>query len=165
MVVLLRWWFLLSLSIVGAVIAQVFGVYEYVWKNDATKLSFVILVVFLLATVFVGVQTYRARNGDQAFEKHLPFCWFLTEKLLGLGIIGTLIGFLLMLQTAFSGSLDLSSAGGAQKALAGMALGFATAGLTTLAGLICSLLLKLQLINLEYLLHEDKEDFPSLIGG
>jgi len=50
--------------------------------------------------------------------------------------------------------MDLTNTIAMQKTLGVMGAGFATAGLTTLVGLCCSLLLKLQLVNLEYLLEE-----------
>jgi hypothetical protein len=150
MAAVFRWWFIACLTAAGLVVAGVFGAYQYIWAVDATKLSFVTLAVFAFATVFIGLLTWRARDGDQGFARHLAAAWFTSEFLMGLGMLGTLFGFLLLLQAAFGGQLDLSSAAAAQKVLASMATGFATAGVTTLVGLACSLLLKAQLINLEY---------------
>jgi hypothetical protein len=139
----------------GMVFAGFFGMYRYFWEVDATKLSFVIIVIFVLASVFIGLLTWQARDGDQGFARHLSAGWFASEFIMGLGMLGTLSGFLLLLQAAFGGQLDLTSGAAAQKVLASMATGFATAGVTTLAGLAGSLLVKAQLINLEYQLHED----------
>lgn len=156
MAALLRWWFLVCLTAAGAAVAGTMGLFHYTWAVDATKLSFAILGIFTAVTIFVGLLTFHARNGDQLFAKHLSFAWFTSEVLLGLGMTGTLIGFLILLQAAFGGQLDLSSPAAAQKVLASMAVGFATAGVTTLYGLVTSLLLKAQLINLEYLLDEEE---------
>jgi hypothetical protein len=120
-----------------------------------SKLSVATLAVFAVSNIFIGMLTFHARYGDQFFTKHLPLCWFSSELMLGLGMMGTLVGFLILLKSAFvGGSLNLADAVATQKVLAGMGVGFATAGLTTLVGLACSLITKLQLINLEYLLED-----------
>jgi biopolymer transport protein ExbB/TolQ len=74
--------------------------------------------------------------------------WFIAETCLGLGMVGTITGFLLMLSTTFS-NIDVSDVATLQQALADMALGMSTALYTTLIGLISSILIKIQLINLE----------------
>lgn len=158
MFMLLRWWFILSLSVCGAVVGGVFGLYEYIHKVDASYLSFVTMAVFALMTLFVGALSWSARHGDQGFVKHLPFCWYSSEVMLGLGMMGTLIGFMIMLQGAFAGNFDLANTENAKKILAQMAVGFATAGMTTLVGLACSLVLKAQLINLEYMIDENSRE-------
>ena len=155
MAAVFRWWFIACLTAAGMILAGFFGMYRYFWTVDATKLSFVIIVSFVLSSVFIGLLTWQARYGDQAFAKHLAAGWYASEFLMGLGMLGTLAGFLLLLQAAFGGQLDLTSGAAAQKVLASMATGFATAGVTTLAGLTTSLLVKAQLINLEYQLHEE----------
>lgn len=157
MFMFLRWWFILSLSACGAVVGGMFGLYEYIHKVDSTYLSFVSMGTLVLMTIFVGSLSYSARNGDQGFVKHLSFCWFTTELMLGFGMAGTLIGFLMMLQGAFGGGLDLANTAATQQAMAKMATGFATAGITTVVGLACSMLLKAQLINLEYMLQDENQ--------
>jgi len=55
-----------------------------------------------------------------------------------------------MLGTAFS-NIDVSNVSSLQQALASMAVGMSTALYTTLVGLIASIFLKSQLVNLEHL--------------
>lgn len=149
MIVFLRWWLLFWLSVAGAVAAGVLGFYPYLWRNDASYLSWTCLALYGLMTAFVGQLSYGARHGWQGFTQHLPLCWFAANTLLGLGMIGTLIGFMLLLQTM----VGVGATPDVQKLLQAMMLGFSTAGLTTIVGLSCSLLLKLQLINLQYQLR------------
>jgi hypothetical protein len=136
------------------VTAGFLGFFPYLWRSDVTKLSFIALGIFTVMNVFVGLLCAHSRDGDQHFVKHLPFCWFMSEFLMGIGMAGTLIGFLVLLNSAFGGTINLADAVATQKILSSMAVGFATAGLTTLVGLSTSLLLKLQLTNLEYALDE-----------
>ena len=74
--------------------------------------------------------------------------WFISESCLALGMIGTVTGFLLMLSGAFA-EIDLANTSTIQNSLTKMALGMSTALYTTLIGLICSLALKIQLVNVE----------------
>jgi hypothetical protein len=152
MVVFLRWWLIFWLSIGAAVGAGVLGFYPYLWHGDASFLSWACLGLYLLMTCFVGQLARQSRKGDQAFRQHLPICWFAANTLLGLGMIGTLVGFMLLLQSlqGVGANPDM------QKVLGLMMVGFSTAGLTTIVGLACSLLLKLQLINLQYLLRDEE---------
>ena len=68
--------------------------------------------------------------------------------MLTLGMIGTVAGFILMLGDSFS-NIDTSNPETLKAALAAMAVGMSTALYTTLIGLICAQLTKVQLINLE----------------
>lgn len=152
----LHWWLIFCLSVFGLIVAALFGGIKYVANADATKISFIIVAAYMLASGFIGKLTHDSKKSIE-FVKHLPFCWFTTELMLGLGMIGTLIGFLLLLQVAFGSQIDLSNAASTQKILSSMAVGFATSGLTTLIGLGASLLLKIQLVNLEYNLPEEQK--------
>ena len=62
-----------------------------------------------------------------------------------LGMIGTVAGFLIMLNTAFSG-LDVNDIRNVHEAISDMAIGMSTALVTTLVGLICSTLIKVQIL-------------------
>jgi hypothetical protein len=151
MIVFLRWWLILWLSIAAALAAGAFGFYPYLWRSDATFLSWASLAVYAVMTAFIGQLTHRARRGFlQKVTQHLPLCWFTANTLLSIGMVGTLVGFLLLLQSlaGVGPSPDM------QKVLGHMTVGFSTAGLTTIVGLVCSMLLKLQLINLQYLLRD-----------
>ena len=91
--------------------------------------------------MWVGKITYDGQGNQNVG-------WFIAESLLGLGMIGTVTGFLLMLGSAFE-NIDVSNTETLQNALTQMALGMSTALYTTLIGLICSLILKIQLVNYE----------------
>lgn len=151
MIVFLRWWLVFWLSVFAGVAAGAIGFYPYLWRSDASYISWACLGLYGLMTAFVGQQTCRSRKGDQSFRAHLPVCWFAANALLALGMIGTLVGFMLLLQS-LSG---MGATPDMQKVLGSMMVGFSTAGLTTIVGLSCSLLLKLQLINLQYLLRDE----------
>ena len=82
----------------------------------------------------------------EAFEADLrrgqELGWFVADLLLSLGLLGTVIGFILML--APISALDTADESAIKGALAAMSGGMAVALYTTLAGLVGGMLLKLQ---------------------
>ena len=138
---LLRWWLIFCLSILAGGIAVYFDIHKELYNADQTKISFLILTIFVLTSLWIGWVT---KMQDRTVE----IGWFIAEACLALGMIGTVTGFLLMLNGAFA-EIDLSNPTTIQTSLTKMALGMSTALYTTLTGLICSLALKIQLVNVE----------------
>lgn len=147
----LRWWFLFCLSALVVSLAGVTGDLEKLWHADVSRLSAAALGTYFVTSAFIGYLTVAAKNNRlDVARAHAPFCWYVAELLLGMGMAGTLIGFLLMLGTAFH-QFDANNVKLAQQVIAAAATGLATAGLSTLVGLVSSFLIKAQLVNLEYL--------------
>ena len=138
---LLRWWLIFCLTILAGGIAIYFDIHKELYKADQTKISFLILTIFILTSIWIGVVT-------KLQDRTVELGWFIAEACLALGMIGTVTGFLLMLNGAFT-QIDLSNPNTIQNSLVNMALGMSTALYTTLTGLICSLALKIQLVNVE----------------
>ena len=138
---LLRWWLIFCLTILAGGIAIYFDIHRELYKADQTKISFLILTIFVLTSIWIGVIT-------KLQDRTVELGWFIAEACLALGMIGTVTGFLLMLNGAFT-QIDLSNPTTIQNSLVNMALGMSTALYTTLTGLICSLALKIQLVNVE----------------
>ena len=92
----------------------------------------------------------------EAFEADLrrghELGWFVADLLLSLGLLGTVIGFILMLGPI--SQLDSVDQGANRAALAAMSGGMAVALYTTLAGLIGGMLLKVQGFVLDGAVHE-----------
>ena len=106
------------------------------------------MLVFVLTTIWIGKCTYHVTQ-DRVYDiVDADVGWFISEACLALGMIGTVSGFIIVLNSAF-GSIDVSNIATLQKALSSMATGMSTALWTTLTGLVCSLSLKIQLVNLE----------------
>jgi len=141
---LLRWWLIFCLSILAGGIAVYFNLHIDLYHADQTKISFLILSVFTMTSLWIGWKTKLTEDTKQ----DVGVGWFTAEACLALGMIGTVTGFLLMLSGAFA-DIDLANTSTIQKSLTQMALGMSTALYTTLVGLICSLTLKVQLMNVE----------------
>jgi flagellar motor component MotA len=85
--------------------------------------------------------------GDASAKALLPrqeSAWFVSDMLLTIGMIGTVLGFIYMLGASF-GEIRMDDVESVRSALVKMGAGMSTALYTTAAGLICSLILKLQL--------------------
>jgi biopolymer transport protein ExbB/TolQ len=70
------------------------------------------------------------------------FGWFVADLLLSLGLLGTVVGFIMMLGPI--AALDATDHTAVKVALASMSGGMAVALYTTLAGLVGGMLLKIQ---------------------
>jgi len=147
MTMFLRWWLLFCTSLGAAYTAHIFGFTQALLDNDQTRISFGIIVVYLVMSVLVGYATYL-RNQGEIVKIYTNIGWFASEMLLALGMIGTVIGFILMLGSSFEG-INVADTGSVKDALQNMAMGMSTALYTTLVGLVCSQLLKVQLVNVE----------------
>jgi hypothetical protein len=133
-------WIMLVAQGLGAVFSYHMGLFGLLASADVTGISFVIISIHLIAMLGIGIATlinYTASNN---------VFWFISEAQLGLGMIGTLVGFVIMFSTVF---LGITSPEEISMALGSIASGVGTALWTTLAGLVSSLLIKATLVNLE----------------
>ena len=152
MISVLKWWLIFCLTLLGCGVATYFNIHSHIYNADVTKLSFLIMSIFFITSIWIGNKTYRLGKYDD-YDQDTKVGWFIAESCLALGMVGTVTGFLLMLGTAFS-NIDVTNSASLQKALEFMAVGMSTALYTTLVGLICSLIIKVQLVNLEVAIDE-----------
>jgi hypothetical protein len=171
----LRWWLLAMLIATGATVCYQFNVFHTLWDMDNTKLSFVIIGLFTGVSLWVGGATWRAGSLMRLLKiparslKRVEYvedtAWFMSDVVLTLGMIGTVCGFILMLMSGFEG-IDASDPKTLQVMLAKMSAGMSTALFTTLAGLVASVLLKLQSFNLTQGLDRmRKSHLHEVVGG
>ena len=146
MVFNLKWLLVFCASLVGIGICGALGLMRKLWETDSTMISYTILVLYLIVSMFVGWLTAYAPL--RIVEAYRAACRFVPELMTGLGMLGTVIGFLMMLGPTFGG-LDAGNVAAMQSALGHMAAGMAVALTTTLVGLACSMVLQLQLVNLD----------------
>ena len=144
---LLKWWLIFCLTILGFGASYHFNVHSLLYYADVTKLSFLIIVIFMFTSIWIGRKTYDLET-TSVIDDTIDVGWFVAESCLALGMVGTVTGFLYMLGTAFE-NIDITNATTLQDALASMAKGMSTALYTTLTGLIASLIIKVQLVNYE----------------
>lgn len=156
---LYKWWFIVCSCVVGCMFVQGFGLWTALWHADATKISFVLLALFVVVTGYIGHMIRSVKKSISTVPKvllELPTLWFSSEAMNALGMIGTLGGFLIMLNLAFGGTINVGDADAARKLIASAALGLSTSACATLVGLVCATITKLQLTILEKLIDEKR---------
>ena len=141
----LLWWIQIVTVSFAAILILTYGWFEKLYDSDQTKISFIIITIFIAASIATGFLSFRSEN---VYKKISNYIWFASETMVTLGLIGTVAGFLLMLSSAFD-NLDVSNVENVQKVISNMALGMSTALCTTLSGLIGSVLTKIQMVILE----------------
>lgn len=134
----LKWWLLIILIIIGYGLAYNFGFFSFLQEKDFTNLGFFTIFVFIVNSSTIGYKIYNEKT-DYEVE------WFSSDAVVTIGMIGTVIGFIYMLFSVF-GNLDLNDSQKMIFTLGEMAKGMSTAMLTTLVGLVSSVLLKFQLV-------------------
>jgi|TARA_B100001079_G_C16269075_1_gene451288 hypothetical protein len=149
---LLKWWLIFCLTLVGIGASVFFDIHKHLYEADVTRLSYVILFIFACTSIWIGGKTYQVSIKED-YSQSSEVGWFVAESCLALGMVGTVTGFLLMLGTAFA-NVDVTNSATLQQALSDMAVGMSTALYTTLVGLVSSLIIKVQLVNLEVALNE-----------
>ena len=150
--VFLIWILLASLIGVGTVFGFTTGLIDQINKVDFTKITFLIYGAFLIFTGITGKLTYQAAGNQISKEKLTKaneWGWFASDCFTYAGMIGTVIGFIFMMSSSF----DNISSANVQNVIV-FALGkMGLALYTTASGLISSLLLKIQLFNLQQYLN------------
>lgn len=161
--VFLRWLLIFSLTVLGVTGAYISGIVDSIIQADVTKISIMIFLLFSFFSAQAGVRTFRLANQRQHKEDLKDMCrktetgWFASDVFLTMGMIGTVIGFIYMLSASFA-DLSVTDVTTMQRALATIGKGMSTALYTTAVGLVCSLLLKVQLFNLSQHLDATSED-------
>lgn len=152
----LKWWLFMAAVTAAIIYFLVQGGAVALWEKDSTKLSFLLLFIFAQMSVWCGYKTWRLSQflDEGQTEKYLvekiehliEVGWFASDLSLSIGMVGTVIGFIMMM-TGFT-SLDISNMTTVQEMIKGLGSGMSTALYTTLVGLVCSSLLKIQYFNL-----------------
>ena len=139
------WWLSVMLIATSFFWAINSGVVEKVWETDITMLTSIISVIFVASNVLLG---YIAYNYDKDHLKaklvrSTDTVWFVSEILMALGMLGTVIGLIAMLGANVVGS-NLQNTDGIQSLLGNMWLHMGLALYTNAVGIICSIILKVQ---------------------
>jgi len=138
MVKFLFWWLLICLTSLFIYLMYDFGLLISFYTKDVTMLTYLITILFATTTCSIGYKKLvQSKNYDIE--------WFVSDIVLTLGMIGTIIGFILMLSGTFE-TLQIADVESIRLLIASMSKGLYTALNTTLAGLISSALLKTQLV-------------------
>lgn len=146
----LKWWFIFTLSVVGFAAAAWFGFVSRLWAIDETKISFGILALYFGTSGWIGVLTRTAETTYYTAERHvvrghLDAIEEASDFCMRLAIVGTTLGFAIMVAGAFGAGVAVNAA-----SIAALAKGLSLIYLVTAVGVLCSSLLNWQIVNLRY---------------
>lgn len=134
----LLWWLIVCLTSLFAYLMYDFGWIIPFYTKDVTMLTYFITAIFIGTTFSIGYKNY-IQHRNYTIE------WFISDVVLTLGMIGTIIGFILMLSETFD-MIKIADMNSIRLLISSMSKGLYTALNTTLAGLISSVIIKTQLI-------------------
>ena len=162
----LRWWLVYTSILIGLTVFTLGDGWNDLWEKDVTKLSFVIIAMFLGMSQWCGYKTWLMSRfidrGEKIEDEHMmekventmEAGWFTSELCLTIGMAGTVTGFIMML-SGFT-KVDVSDVSTIQGLIKSLGTGMSTALYSTLTGLICSTLLKIQYFNLSQAVEKVK---------
>jgi len=135
-------WFLIFCSLgFASALGYHYGLWQMMYAKDSTMISWIITVIAIASTLCIGYYAY----GETASTDVMNRLWFISDAMVTLGMIGTVAGFLIMMGDGFA-SLDSKDSSAIQETIKTVARGMGTILITTLVGLVASLVLKLQLV-------------------
>ena len=136
----LQWWLFFVMQIIILAASYVYELHLYILNNDQTYISFILIAIWLLTSMRIGYKMMK--NIKSSNEKF----WFIAETCMAIGMMGTVLGFILMLGGSKLAAIDPTDVEGMKNVIGQLASGMATALLTTLTGLIVSVSLRTQLM-------------------
>ena len=138
-----RWWLTFTITFVAIATALLGGIGSFILANDVTFLSWGILAILLGSSIHLGrIAKQPVRLGHPKSYGVPQFC---SNVCTTLGLLGTIIGLIVGLLSPFV-NLDMGSKESMQEALKMMASGVGAALVTTMVGIVASMLLNLQMV-------------------
>lgn len=131
------WWITNLLVMSGVFWAWYAGIVSKIWHDDVTMITSLLGLMYIVTTLFIG---YIAYTKDYA-NKLVDACWFLSEQMLALGMLGTVIGFIYLLSSGIT-SASVTDPSSLATLLANMSVGLGIALYTNAVGILASFLTK-----------------------
>ena len=126
--------------------------FTFIIENDKTYISILILIIFEFTSLHIGRQILQlgaVEDMSILYVEEDSLSELVGHQLTSLGLVGTLIGLLIVLLDGFA-TYDLADAESARIAIQKISIGMGTAMITTLTGIVCSMLITMQLVVLRY---------------
>tara|TARA_B100000780_G_C21074651_1_gene432583 strand:- start:157 stop:624 length:468 start_codon:yes stop_codon:yes gene_type:complete len=145
-----KWWTtIVIVALMASILEYYIGASSFIWERDSTKISVLILGIFTVVSMFIGYYSYQIQfKSKKVTDGRLQPLWYFSETVMSVGMVGTLVGFLMVLTTTFV-DIDTTSTQEMKRVIGDLASGMGIALLTSLCGLVSSILLKFQLVLLD----------------
>jgi hypothetical protein len=160
-----RWWLGFVVISIASLVLYRLNIFSEIYQKDSSYLSWLIFFIFFYMTIWCGNKCWIADKmieGSICSEetkcriiRNQETGWFMSDLCLSIGMIGTVVGFIMML-SGFT-KIDVANPDSIKNTISTMASGMATALYTTLVGLICGSLLKIQYFSLSQALEQLKD--------
>lgn len=131
------WWITNLAVATGVFWAWHSGIIAKIWYDDVTMITSVLSLLYVVTTALIG---YVAYTKDFA-SKIVDACWFLSEQMLAIGMLGTVVGFIYLLSSGIT-SASVTDPTSLATLLANMSVGLGIALYTNAVGILASLVTK-----------------------
>lgn len=131
------WWVVNLAVATGVFWAWHSGIVATIWHDDVTMITSGLSLMYIITTALIG---YIAYTKDFT-SKLVDTCWFLSEQMLALGMLGTVVGFIYLLTTSIS-SASVTDPSSLATLIASMSVGLGIALYTNAVGILASLITK-----------------------
>ena len=144
---------MIVIAVVGLSVGLYYITNGWITIYDRSFVSYIIVALFIYATVTCGWSTMilnkskfdedELRNVNRVNDRG----WFLSGQSVNLGLIGTVVGFMII-GSGFFG-LDINNKESIERLITTMGMGVSTALFTTLLGQLSNIMLQFQYFNLQ----------------
>lgn len=134
-------WLVSLVTIIGGVyFGFESGIITHVVEVDASKLSILISILFLVAYIRLGAYLFDLKPMIGGLDEMLEPGYEMADTCMSLGMLGTVVGFILM--TKEFANVDFSDVANIQDLFGLATTGMSTALYTTATGLIAAIILR-----------------------
>lgn len=131
-------WWITNLAVASGVFwASYEGIIQKIWQDDVTMITSVLAILYIITTAFIGYISYTRNYASKIVDA----CWFLSEQMLALGMLGTVVGFIYLLSSGIT-SASVTDPTSLATLLANMSVGLGIALYTNAVGILASLITK-----------------------
>ena len=139
-------WWVTNLAVASGVFwAWYHGIVIKIWQDDVTMITTVLAVLYIVTTLLIGYVSYTKNFKSKIVDA----CWFLSEQMLALGMLGTVVGFIYLLTSGIT-SASVTDPASLATLLANMSVGLGIALYTNATGILSSLITKALLYAVTY---------------
>jgi hypothetical protein len=131
------WWITNLFVASGVFWAWQQGLVAKIWHDDVTMITTILFGMYVFTTALIGYVAYTKDFGSKLIDA----CWFLSEQMLALGMLGTVIGFIYLLSSGIT-SASVADPTSLATLLANMSVGLGIALYTNAVGIIASFVTK-----------------------
>lgn len=135
------WWLVFISSLSLFLLSIYLDLHIYIYLKDKSFMAFTIMLLYIITSIWVGKQIFYKKTVDY-------FGNFFCNLFMGLGLLGTVIGFLFIANALEN--VNLSDLIQLQRSMGNILVGLSSAFIATATGLIMSILLNIQLLIANY---------------